>query len=98
MAWCCERLATHYAHNVLDFMCWSDRPRTNGGVTMTAKTDEKLMTESNRGVQVSCTLTMDQNEALEEYRWNPAVRLTRTEVVRSAVDEFIVNHGLKVSE
>ena len=47
-----------------------------------------------KGVQVSATVTKEIDQALEDYRWG--VRLTKTELVRVAILEFIHNHQISV--
>jgi hypothetical protein len=45
-----------------------------------------------KGVQVSATISPELNQALEDHRWS--VRLTKTELVRVAVEEYAHKHHL----
>lgn len=47
--------------------------------------------------QVSTTIPADYFEALENYRWDPAVKLTMTQLVRVALDEYAAAHGIMIS-
>jgi hypothetical protein len=47
-----------------------------------------------KGVQVSATVTKEVDDTLENHRWD--VRLTKTELVRTAILEYISNHNLTV--
>lgn len=58
---------------------------------MARKTEAKA---TNRGVQVSTTLPKGMAEALEDHRWT--VRKTMTELVRTALDEYVANHNIEV--
>lgn len=48
-----------------------------------------------KGVQVSATVSPQVDQTLEDHRWD--VRLTKTELVRKAILEYIANHGLTVA-
>jgi hypothetical protein len=48
-----------------------------------------------KGVQVSATISKELDQAIEDHRWS--VRMTKTELVRTAVEEYAQNHGLKVT-
>jgi hypothetical protein len=43
-----------------------------------------------KGQQVSATISPELHTALEEHRWT--VRMTMTELVRTAVEEYAANH------
>lgn len=45
-----------------------------------------------KGVQVSATISPELDQALEDHRWS--VRKTKTELVRTAVEEYAQNHGI----
>ena len=45
-----------------------------------------------KGVQVSATISKELDQALEDHRWS--VRMTKTELVRTAVEEYAAKHGL----
>lgn len=47
-----------------------------------------------KGVQVSATISPEQNSALEDHRWN--VRKTKAEVVKAAIEEYLANHDITV--
>ena len=55
------------------------------------------MSKELKSKQVSATIPAEYHEALENYRWNPAVKLTMTELVRKALDEYTVTHKINVS-
>ncbi len=43
---------------------------------------------------VSATISVANFEALENYRWDPAVRKNLSQVIDLAVTEFVANHKL----
>jgi len=45
-----------------------------------------------KGVQVSATISKELDQALEDHRWS--VRMTKTELVRTAVEEYAAKHNL----
>jgi len=45
-----------------------------------------------KGVQVSATVPTAWDDILEEHKWD--VRKTKTNVVKTAIGEYLVNHGL----
>lgn len=45
-----------------------------------------------KGVQVSATIPTEWDNVLEEHKWD--VRKTKTNVVKTAIQEYLVNHGL----
>ena len=45
-----------------------------------------------KGVQVSATISKELDQALEDHRWS--VRMTKTELVRTAVEEYASRNGL----
>ena len=47
-----------------------------------------------KGVQVSATIPPEWDETLENHRWE--VRKTKTQLVRTAIEEYFINHGLVV--
>lgn len=47
---------------------------------------------AEKGVQVSATIPKEWDAALEDHRWT--VRMTKTQVVRTAVEEYMVRNGL----
>lgn len=49
---------------------------------------------SKKSVQVSASVSPETFQALDDYRW--ANRLEKTDVLRLAVEEFIVNHDIQV--
>lgn len=49
---------------------------------------------TSKGVQVSATISKELDQAIEDHRWS--VRMTKTELVRTAVEEYAINHGLQV--
>lgn len=51
-------------------------------------------TASKKSVQVSASVSPEVFQALDDYRW--ANRLEKTDVLRLAVEEFIVNHDIQV--
>lgn len=55
------------------------------------------MSNVAKAKQVSTTIPAEYHEALENYRWDPKVKLTMTELVRTALDEFAAKHGIQVS-
>lgn len=54
------------------------------------------MANKEKGVQVNATIPPAWDEILEDHRWN--VRMTKTQVVRTAVEEYLTNHGLLPTE
>jgi len=50
---------------------------------------------TSKGVQVSATISKELDQAIEDHRWS--VRMTKTELVRTAVEEYAFNHGLQVA-
>ena len=54
------------------------------------------MANKEKGVQVNATIPPAWDEILEDHRWN--VRMTKTQVVRTAVEEYLTNHRLLPSE
>lgn len=58
---------------------------------------------AKKSVQISSSVSPELFKALEDYRWktgseNPEYRLEKTDVLRKAVEEFVVNHGIEVPE
>lgn len=51
---------------------------------------------AEKGVQVNATVPKDWDEKLEDHRWT--VRKTKTQVIRTAVEEYMQNHGLLTAE
>ena len=47
---------------------------------------------AEKGVQVNATVPKEWDQKLEDHRWS--VRMTKTQVVRTAVEEYMRNHGL----
>ena len=47
---------------------------------------------AEKGVQVNATVPKEWDNILEDHRWN--VRKTKTQLVKTAVEEYLVNHGL----
>ena len=47
---------------------------------------------AEKGVQVNATVPKEWDAKLEDHRWS--VRMTKTQVVRKAVEEYMINHGL----
>jgi hypothetical protein len=47
---------------------------------------------AEKGVQVNATVPKEWDTILEDHRWN--VRKTKTQLVKTAVEEYLVNHGL----
>lgn len=45
-----------------------------------------------KGVQVSATIPPSWDTVLEDHRWQ--VRMTKTQLVRKAVEEYLTNHNL----
>lgn len=45
-----------------------------------------------KGVQVSATIPPAWDTILEDHRW--LVRMTKTQLVRKAVEEYLTNHQL----
>jgi hypothetical protein len=45
-----------------------------------------------KGVQVSATISKELDQALEDHRWS--VRMTKTELVRTAIEEYAHRNGL----
>lgn len=52
-------------------------------------------TSTKKSVQVSASISTELFNALEDYRWE--ARLEKTDVLRNALEEFVVNHGIKVA-
>ena len=48
-----------------------------------------------KGVQVSATISQEKFAALEDHRWD--VRKSKAEVVATAIDEYLTNHGIAVT-
>ena len=51
-------------------------------------------TENKQSYQVSTTLPADYWEALEDHRWSERKKMT--EVVRTALDDYVAKHGIKI--
>jgi hypothetical protein len=51
---------------------------------------------AEKGVQVNATVPKEWDQKLEDHRWS--VRMTKTQVVRKAVEEYMVNHGLLTNQ
>lgn len=51
---------------------------------------------AEKGVQVNATIPRDWDAKLEDHRWT--VRMTKTQVVRTAVQEYMQRHGLLPSD
>lgn len=51
-------------------------------------------TEDRKSVQVSTSVSAEEFEALEDYRWTE--RLEKADVLRLAVKEFLINHEIPV--
>lgn len=49
---------------------------------------------ARKSVQMSTSIDPDLFDALDDYRW--ANKLEKTDVMRLALQEFAVNHGIKV--
>jgi len=47
---------------------------------------------AEKGVQVSATVPKEWDAKLEDHRWT--VRMTKTQLVRAAIEEYMVHHGL----
>lgn len=47
---------------------------------------------AEKGVQVNATVPKEWDKILEDHRWS--VRMTKTQVIRTAVEEYLHNHGL----
>jgi len=47
---------------------------------------------AEKGIQVSATVPKEWDKILEEHKWD--VRKTKTKVIYTAVQEYLVNHGL----
>jgi len=47
---------------------------------------------AEKGVQVNATVPKDWDKLLEDHRWT--VRKTKTQLVKTAVQEYMINHGL----
>lgn len=47
-----------------------------------------------KSVQVSTSVSAEEFEALEDYRWTK--RLEKADVLRAAVKEFLINHEIEV--
>ena len=52
------------------------------------------MAAKEKGVQVSATIPTEWDHIIEEHRWD--VRKSKTQVVRTAVEEYLVSHGLLI--
>lgn len=53
-------------------------------------------TETRKSVQVSTSISPELHEALEDFRWTK--RLEKADVLRVALQEYAVNHGIKVAD
>lgn len=51
---------------------------------------------AEKGVQVNATVPKEWDQKLEDHRWT--VRMTKTQVIRAAVEEYMTNHGLLEAE
>lgn len=51
-------------------------------------------TPAKKSVQVSASVSPEMFNALEDYRWTQ--RLEKTDVLRKALEEFVVNHDIQV--
>jgi len=47
---------------------------------------------AEKGVQVSATIPRDWDAKLEDHRWT--VRMTKTQLVRTAVEQYMRREGL----
>ena len=47
---------------------------------------------AEKGVQVNATIPKDWDQKIEDHRWT--VRMTKTQVIRTAVEEYMRNHQL----
>ena len=47
---------------------------------------------AEKGVQVNATIPKDWDKAIEDHRWT--VRMTKTQVIRTAVEEYMQHHGI----
>lgn len=47
---------------------------------------------AEKGVQVNATVPKEWDNILEDHRWT--VRKTKTQLVKTAVEEYMKNHGL----
>jgi len=47
---------------------------------------------AEKGVQVNATVPKEWDNILEDHRWT--VRKTKTQLVKTAVQEYMINHGL----
>lgn len=47
---------------------------------------------AEKGVQVSATIPKEWDAKLEDHRWT--VRMTKTQVVRTAVEQYMLREGL----
>ena len=54
------------------------------------------MAAKEKGVQVSATIPTEWDQIIEEHRWD--VRKSKTQVVRTAVEEYLVKRGLLEGE
>ena len=50
----------------------------------------------SKGVQVSATISKQLDQALEDHRWS--VRMTKTELVRTAIEEYAQRNNLLPAE
>ena len=50
--------------------------------------------EDRKSVQISTSVSTEEFEALEDYRWTE--RLEKADVLRLAVKEFLINHEIPV--
>ena len=55
---------------------------------------ETTKTKKPETKAVSATISVANFEALENYRWDPAVRKNLSQVIDQAVSEFVANHKL----
>ena len=72
-------------------MATVESPKTESAPTkVEAPAAVAAESKTAKGVQVSTTLPADLHAALEDHRWD--VRLTMTDLVRRALEEYAANH------
>ena len=54
-------------------------------------TDKVEVAEKAKGVQVSCVVSAEELERIEDFRWTNRID-KRSDVVRLALTEFFANH------
>ena len=56
-------------------------------------------TKADKGKRetVACTIPVELSQFIEDYRWNPDVRMSRSEVVGKALADWAAQNGYKTS-